>query len=123
MLFRSALQARGVRAVALSRRVATTISPGGEQIAFRGRIVISAELGEGELGEYVEHVMPYVAHTEVPQLPATQEHAEELRRARQSLGRQLRAYRGEYQGVMDAAWASLLERLRRAGLSVVEPED
>jgi len=117
-----ALRAGGVREVALSRKVATTISPGGEQIAFRGWIVISAQLSGAEPAEYVEQVMPYITHAEVPQLPATQDHAAELRQARLSLSRQLRAYRGEYQGVMDAARAALLEQLHQGGLSVVEPE-
>ncbi len=117
-----ALRGAGVREVALTSRVATTVRPGGEQIAFRGSLVVSAALGGGEVAEHVVQVRPHVTHTEVPQVPVTAEHAAELRLAQQSLGRQLRAYREEYQGVMEAARAALLEQLNRAGLSVVEPE-
>jgi len=117
-----ALRGAGVHEVALSSRVATTVSPGGEQIAFRGSLVISAELSGGEVAEHVVQVMPYTTHAEVPQVPVTEEHAAELRLARQSLGRQLRAYRAEYQGVMEGARAALVEQLSREGLTVVEPE-
>jgi hypothetical protein len=51
------------------------------------------------------------------------EHVTDLRAARQALSRQLRAYRGEYQGVMDAARVALVNRLSRAGLTVLQPEE
>jgi hypothetical protein len=117
------LHDRAVRTVTVMRNVATATSPGGDQIAFRGRLVVSADLGAEERAEYVEHVMPYVASTKSPQIAATPERAVDLRAAQLSLARQLRAYRGEYQGVVEAARARLLAKLRDAGIAAVEPDD
>lgn len=117
------LQGRDVRQVTVAGKVATTTSPGGERIAFRGRIVVEAELAEGERAEYVEQVMPYVTHTETPDLPPAQERAAQLRRAQQSLARQLRSYRGEYQGVVDGVRSRVTRELEEAGLTIVEPEE
>jgi hypothetical protein len=115
------LRQRGIREVTLSGKVATTTSPGGGQIAFRGRLVISADLGGGQSVQYEEQVMPYVAHAEAPDVPATFEREADLRAARQELARQLRAFRGEYQAVMDAARAQLRRRLAQDGITVAEP--
>lgn len=117
------LQARGVDEVALTGKVATTTSPGGEKITFRGRLIASADLGGGDNAEYVEQVEPYVTQPGAPDVPAKKSRASELQRCQLALMRQLRAYRGEYQGLMDAARASLTQKLTDAGISVVDPED
>lgn len=121
--FIEALRAAGVKEAGLSAKVATTTSPGGDEIAFRGRIVVEGQLPGGEQVEYVEQIMPYVTSTRSPHLTATAEGAGALRAAQLALARQLRSYRGEYQGVVAAVRAQLTQRLAEAGLSVVEPED
>ena len=118
-----ALQARGVNQVELAGKGATTISPGGQQISFRGRVIVSADLGQGDRSEYVEQVMPYATHADSPDVPVAKERAAELHRAQLALARQLRAYRGEYEGVMDAARSGLAQRLQAAGLAIAEPEE
>jgi hypothetical protein len=118
-----ALQERRVKQVELAGKVATTISPGGQQISFRGRVIVSADLGKGERAEYVEQVMPYVTHNDAPEVPVAKEQAAELHQAQLALARQLRAYRGEYEGVMDAARLGLAQRLQAADLSIAEPEE
>jgi len=117
------LRAQGVRQVTLAARIATTTSPGGDQIAFRGSLVMSADMPSGESVEYVEHVMPYIASTKSPQIPATPERAPDLRAAQLALAGQLRAYRGEYQGIVDSTRAHLVRALSQAGIAVGEPED
>ncbi len=117
------LRGQGVGRVALARKIATTTSPGGDHTAFRGRLVVSAHTPSGESLEYVEHVMPYIADTRSPQLPATEETAPDLRAAQASLASQLRAYRGEYQAVVGSARARLVDTLKEAGVDVVEAED
>ena len=116
-----ALQEQGVREVVIAGRIATSTSPGGDQIAFRGSLLVSAEAASGETFEYVEQVMPYIANTTSPQISATAETAADLRAAQLALAGQLRAYRGEYQGVVSAARARLADRLSQAGIAVVEP--
>lgn len=117
-----ALRGAGVATASLSGRVACTTTPGGDQVAFRGRLVVSAELTDGEQAEYTEQVMPYTASTLSPDLPATEEKAGDLRAAQLMLARQLRSYRGEYQAVVDAARQQLMRRLEEAGIAVVEEE-
>ncbi len=117
-----ALKAQEVASAALTAKVATTTSPGGEQIAFRGRLVIEAELPGGERAEYVEQVMPYIANTKFPEVAATADRAAELRAAQLALARQLRSYRGEYQGVVAGARTHLTEKLEKAGIRVVEAD-
>lgn len=116
------LRARRIGEVALSARVATTTSPGGEQVSFRGRIVAEVRYGRGGRAEYVEQVMPYIASTRSPDLPATADRATDLRTAQLALARQLRAYRGEYHAVVEAAKARLAGELAEAGIAVVESE-
>jgi hypothetical protein len=116
------LRKQGGREVALTGKVATTTSPRGQETRFRGRLVVSAQIG-AQRAEYVEQVEPYVARTEPRDIPVTQERAADLRRFRLALTAQLRAYREEYRDLMDAARASLIEKLRQAGLDVVEPEE
>lgn len=118
-----ALKVRGVNQVELAGKVATTISPGGQQISFRGRLIVSADLGQGERAEYVEQVMPHVTHNEAAEVPVAKERAAELHQAQLALARQLRAYRGEYEGVMDVARSGLAQRLRAAGLAIAETEE
>jgi len=115
-----ALKACGVGQVELAGKVATTVSPGGQPISFRGRVIVSADLGEGERAEYVEQVRPHVAHNEAAEVPVAEERAAELQQAQLALARQLRAYRGEYEGVMDAARSKVAHRLRAAGLTIAE---
>jgi len=115
------LRDQGLREVVVASKIATTTSPGGDQIAFRGRLVVSADTPSGETVEYVEHVMPYIASTKSPQLPATAEAAPDLRGAQLALAGQLRAYRGEYQGVVVSARGRLVNMLKEAGIEVVEP--
>ena len=118
-----ALKARGIGQVELAGKVATTVSPGGQPISFRGRMIVSADLGSGERAEYVEQVRPHVAHKEAAEVPVEEERAAELKQAQLALARQLRAYRGEYEGVMDAARSRLAQRLRAAGLTIAEWEE
>jgi hypothetical protein len=118
-----ALRAENVREVTLAAKVATTTTPGGDQISFRGRIVIEAALPSGERAEYVEQIMPYITTTKSPGLDPTADKARDLRQAQLFLARQLRSYRGEYQGVVSAARAEVTEKLRQAGIVVVEPSD
>jgi hypothetical protein len=117
------MRARRIGEATLSARVATTTSPGGEQIAFRGRVVVEAKYGRSSRAEYVEQVMPYVASTKSPDLPASEEHAASLRAAQLALARQLRSYRGEYHAVVHSARAGLVRTLQEAGIAVVEPEE
>ncbi len=116
------LRTRGVREVVLSGRVATITRPKGEQLTFRGRLVATADLGAGQVAEYVEQIDPHVTQTEAPELDASRETATDLQRAQLALSRQLRAYRDEYQDVMDAARSQLTEAFGRAGIAVVEGE-
>jgi hypothetical protein len=118
-----ALRAAGVTRASLLGRIATTTSPGGDQVAFRGRIEVTALLSEGERAEYVEQVMPYITSTMSPELSASADKATDLRSAQLALARQLRSYRGEYQAVVEAARQRLTERLTEAGISVVEQEE
>ena len=117
------MRARKIREATLSARVATTTSPGGEQIAFRGRIVVEARYGSKSRAEYVEQVMPYIANTKSPDLPASEERAADLRGAQRALARQLRSYRGEYHAVVDSAKADVARTLQDAGIAVVEQRD
>jgi hypothetical protein len=117
-----ALRTAGVENVSLATKVATTVTPGGDQIAFRGRIVVSADL-PGARAEYVEQVMPYIAGTKSPDLPASPERAADLRSAQLALARQLRSYRGEYRGVVASTRARLATQLCEAGLAVVESDE
>ncbi len=118
-----ALHSKGIEQVTLSAKVATTTSPGGEQIAFRGRIVVEAKAARGSRLEYIEQLMPYITQTKSPEIAMTEDHSADLRAAQLSLARQLRSYRGEYQGVVASARLQLTERLKRDGIAVVEPED
>jgi len=117
-----ALRAAGVGTVFLATKVATAVTPGGDQIAFRGRVVVSAELPDGP-AEYVEQVMPYITGTKSPNLSASPERAADLRAAQLALARQLRSYRGEYRGVVASARTRLTTLLAEAGLTVAEPDD
>lgn len=117
------LQAHQVKAVTLMSKVATTTSPGGQELTFRGRVVVCADLGGGARAEYVEQVESHITKTGAPEVPLERERADELQRCRDALTCQLRAYRSEYQGAMEAARRDLTERLTRAGVSVVEPEE
>lgn len=117
------LRAKGVDCLALSSRVATSTTPGGDQIAFRGSVMVTATYGKRGQSHYVEQVMPYIAQTKSPDLPAAPEHAAGLRAAQLSLARQLRTYRGEYRAMVDQAKAALAEKLTAAGFAIMEPED
>jgi hypothetical protein len=117
-----ALRAAGVGTVFLATKVATAVTPGGDQIAFRGRVVVSAELPDGP-AEYVEQVMPYITGAKSPNLSASPERAADLRAAQLALARQLRSYRGEYRGVVASARTRLTTLLAEAGLTVAEPDD
>lgn len=117
------LRARKIGEVTLSARVGTTTSPGGEQMSFRGRIVAEAAYGRGRRAGYVEQVMPYIASTKSPDLPAAADHATDLRSAQLALARQLRIYRGEYLAVVNTAKAGLARKLEEAGIAVVESEE
>lgn len=119
----AALREESAREATLTAKVATTTSPGGEQIAFRGRIVVEARLGEADTAVYVEQVMPYVANTKSTQSGPSGERAADLRSAQLALARQLRSYRGEYQAVVDAARKQIVAKLEDAGVQVVEPHD
>jgi hypothetical protein len=92
-------------------------------MSFRGRIVAEARYGRGSRAQYVEQVMPYIASTRSPDLPAAAVHAADLRGAQLALARQLRTLRGEYHAVVDAARARLASRLEEAGIAVVESEE
>jgi hypothetical protein len=116
------LRSRGLREVTLSGRVATTTTPKGEQITFRGRLVATADLGTEERGEYVEEVAPHSTRPEAPDLEISEAAATDLQRAQTALARQLHAYRDEYQGTMEAARARVTQALRDAGMVVVEGE-
>ena len=118
-----ALRAENVREVTIAARVATTTTPGGDRISFRGRIVIEAALPSGEPLEYVEQIRPHVTTTKSPDLDATADKADDLRQAQLSLARQLRTYREEYQDIVGAARAQVTDKLRQAGIVVVEPGD
>ncbi len=119
----AALPAEMPAEASLTAKVATTTSPGGEQIAFRGRIVVEVQLAKGEVGAYVEQVMPYIATTKSPETPARGEGAADMRSAQLALARQLRSYRGEYQAVVDAARTKLAAKLAKAGVKIIEPDD
>lgn len=116
------LQARDVRQVYLAGKVATTTSPGGKRITFRGRVMVWADLGAGYRAEYTRQVAPRIAEAEPPELAVTREKAPDLQRTQFALMCQLRAYRTEYRQVMDAARSTLTQRLKRAGIAVAEEE-
>jgi len=117
------LRARGVSEVRLAGKVATSTSPGGKQITFRGRLTVSAELDEAESIEYEEQVRRVVTEVEAPELPINRKRATDLQAAQAALMRQLQAYRSEYQSVMESARADLTQALSRAGISVLEAEN
>jgi hypothetical protein len=70
----------------------------------------------------VEEVDPHVTRPEAPEVEISADTATELQRAQAALARQLRAYREEYLGTMDAARARLKQALQDAGIDVVEGE-
>lgn len=117
------LQAEGVRQVILTGKVATATSPGGKQITFRGRLIVSGDLAAGGRAEYVEQVKRYATEVAPPEVPVSPERATDLQRSQMALMLQLRAYRSEYQAVMKAARSSLTGKLVQAGIAVVEPPD
>ncbi len=116
----AALRSESAPKATLTAKVATATSPGGGQIAFRGSLVVEAQLGESETATYVDHVMPYITNTKAPHAG---EGAADLRSMQLALARQLRSYRGEYQAVVDAARAKLAATLEEAGVRIVEPDD
>lgn len=116
------LQARGVHDVRLTGRVNSSTGSAGEAVMFRGEILITADLGLGAQAQYAEQVMPYVATAWLPSTRGTAERAAQKRAAQRALASQLRAYRGEYQGVMNAARQHLTQQLRSAGMSIAEPD-
>ena len=81
-----------------------------------------AEVGEGQVLEYVEQVAPYATTPEAPALPVSPEVEPQLRQAQMALMAQLRAYREQYQGQMAAARDDLLSRLLSAGISTISGE-
>lgn len=119
----AALRSESAPKATLTAKVATATSPGGGQIAFRGSIVVQAQLGESETATYVEHVMPYITNTKAAQPEPGEGAAADLRSMQLALARQLRSYRGEYQAVVDAARAKVAAKLEEAGVQVVEPDD
>lgn len=117
------LRSHGIDQVRLTGKVATTTSPGGAHITFRGRLRITAELGQDEQAQYEEQVSRYVTETKAPELPVTRKGAAALRSAQTALAQQLQAYRSDYQAVMQAARSDLTDRLKQIGISVAEAED
>ena len=116
------LHQKGVRQVTIAGKVATVTSAGGEKVTFRGRLVVTADLGsEGKL-EYVEQVPPYATTPQTPSLPVTPAVEPQLRQAQIALMSQLRAYREQYQSRMAAARSDLTSRLQAAGISVISEE-
>jgi hypothetical protein len=116
------LRSHGIDQVHLTGKVATTTTPAGEQITFRGRLTITANIGRGESAEYEEQVSRHVTETAAPDLPVTRAGAADLHSAQAALAQQLRAYRTGYQAVMQAARSDLADRLKRAGIGVAEAE-
>jgi len=112
------LRAHAPTRVTLVSKVATLTRPKGDRITFRGRLVVGAEAPGGERIEYVEQVPAYVTTPGSPEVTLTEEARSELQQAQMALLRQLRTYRAEYQGVMQAARARLAERLAAAGIAV-----
>jgi hypothetical protein len=117
------LRAKGIAQLALASRVATTTSPGGDQISFRGWVTAEADYGTRGQARYTEYLMPYIAQTKSPDLPALPGHADTLRAAQLSLARQLRTYRGEYRSLVEQARENLAARITQAGFTLTEPED
>jgi hypothetical protein len=116
------LEDEGVQEVAIAGKVATTTSPRGEDITFRGRLIVSADVG-GKRAQYVEQVRPYVTHMEPCEVTDDDDQVANLQRCRLVLTRQLSAYRKEYRGLMESARASLVGKLREAGVGIVEPPE
>ena len=117
------LQRKGVSRVAMAGKVATVTTPKGEQVIFRGRLVVTAVVGEGRVVEYVEQVAPYATTPEAPSLPVSPAVEPQLRQAQMALMAQLRAYREQYQARMAAARTGLSSRLHAVGIAVMSPED
>lgn len=107
--------------VSLSGEVDTTISPGGQYVRLNGRIVVAAESTGGERVEHTEYVMPYVGSAENANVPVGDDPAPTVRDARRVLARQIRSYRGEYQGIMDRVRDAMGKKLKKAGIRVKAP--
>ncbi len=116
------LRAKKIGEATLIARVATTTSPGGEEISFRGRIAAEARYGKISRAEYIEQVKPHATTTSAPDLLAAEETASALRAAQLALATQLRLYRCEYQGIVAASKEDLTRRLQAAGITIVKPE-
>jgi hypothetical protein len=72
--------------------------------------------------EYVQGIDPHATHPEAPELEASPETASDLQRAQLALAQQLRSYRDEYRGAMDAARAQLTQALHDAGIDIATGE-
>jgi hypothetical protein len=114
------LKRTGVQRVKLRVEVRTDLAPGTQQVTFRGQVTASAELGDGEVAEHVEQVMPYLSHAAEAHVPRQRGQALGLREFRRAVGRQLQTHRAEYRAVMDEACAKLSARLAAAGLTVID---
>jgi len=116
------LQEKGIRQVTIAGKVATVTTAGGEKVTFRGRLVVTADLGpQGKL-EYVEQVPAYATTLEVPSLPISPAVEPQLRQAQVALMSQLHAYREQYQSRMAAARSDLCSRLQAGGISVISEQ-
>jgi hypothetical protein len=116
------LRARGLHEVLVTSKVATYTRPKGEEITFRGRLVVRADAPGRQRLEYVEQVPAYVTAPGSPEVTLSEEARGELKEAQMALLRQLRAYRARYQGVMESARASLTQRLAAAGIAIAAAE-
>ncbi len=117
------LRQQGIRHVTIAGKVATVTSAGGEKATFRGRLVVTADLGPHGKLEYVEQVPAYATTLEVPSLPITTAVEPQLREAKVALMAQLHAYRQQYQSRMAAARSDLCSRLQAGGISVISEQE
>ncbi len=117
------LKARGVSEARVTGKVATSTSPGGGQVTFRGRLIVSAELEGEEKAAYEERVHRVVSDTGAPTLPTDTKREGDLHAAQTALLGQLKAYRAEYQAVMQSAREAVTRALDMAGITVVEGGD
>lgn len=117
------LKARGVSEARVTGKVATSTSPGGGQVTFRGRLIVSADLEGDERAAYEERVHRVVSDTGAPALPADTKREGDLHAAQMALSGQLKAYRAGYQAVMQSAREAVTRALEMAGITVVEGSD
>ena len=115
----AALRAAGVSEVCMTCQVATATPAGGEQLVFRGRLRVSADVA-GESLQYEQELARRRVKVDMDDVPATAAQASDFQRAQAELARQIRLYRESYQSLVAEARREVAAALARAGITVAE---